>query len=237
MSHGRHDIDAIGAMTAITAMTAIFSRARKMLSGSLLYLLALGLGGFLLTGCASTIRSDVIAFHEWPAELPDRSFTFSRTPEQAASLEYRMYEDQVRNELSRLGFIPDVDRKGSALTVALSYGMRMAQVVVTEPAYDPFWYGPGFYPGWGWRRGRYPYDPYWGPPMRQTAYPIYSRSLHVVITRTAEPARPLYEVEVVSEGENGNLSEAMPYMIRSAFDNFPGQSGVLHSVKLKVEPR
>lgn len=193
MSQSQDTIDATSAPGATSGgiRGTISSRARGLLGKSLLYLLALGLGANLLTGCASTIRSDVIAFHEWPAELPDRSFTFARTPEQAASLEYRTYEDQVRNELSRLGFIPDADHKGAALTVALAYGVRMVQVVVTEPAYDPFWYGPGFYPGWGWRRGRYPYDPFWGQPLRQTAYPVYSRSLHIIIARTAEPARPL----------------------------------------------
>jgi hypothetical protein len=76
--------------------------------------------GMLLTGCATTIRSDVIAFHQWPTDMPGSTFTFTRTPEQEASLEYRDYEDMVRTELSRLGYIPEVDRRGSTLTVVWS---------------------------------------------------------------------------------------------------------------------
>ena len=30
----------------------------------------------LLTGCATTIRSDVTAFHDWPAQLHDQSYVF-----------------------------------------------------------------------------------------------------------------------------------------------------------------
>ena len=191
--------------------------------------------GILLTGCATTIQSDVIAFHEWPGDLPDRTFAFKRTPAQEASLEYRSYEDMVRNELSRLSYIPDTEGRGTALVVTLSYDVRAAQLLVAQP-YDPFWYGPGFYPGWGWRhRGPYPaYDPFWGPPMQPAVYPIYSRRLHIVIARTSDK-KTLYEVEVVSEGNNAVLSTAMPYMVRSAFSDFPGQSGVMHSVRLKME--
>jgi hypothetical protein len=191
-------------------------------------------GLLVLSGCASTIQSDVIAFHQWPAEMPNRTFAFTRTAEQDASLEYRSYEDLVRNELTRLGYIPDTEKRGAALSVALSYEVRAAQIVVTEP-YDPFWYGPGFYPGWGWRHGGYPYyDPFFRPPMQQTVYPFYTRRLHIMITG-AKDKKPLYEVEVSSEGRNAALSTAMPYMVRSAFSDFPGQSGVMHRVKLKID--
>ena len=192
--------------------------------------------GALLTGCATTIQSDVIAFHQWPADMPgaNSTFAFQRTAEQDASLEYRTYEDMVRNELLRLGYIADTEKRGAALTVAISYDVRAVQVVVDQP-YDPFWYGPGFYPGWGWRHGGYPfYDPFFGPPMRQTVYPIYTRRLHIAITGTADK-KPLYEVEVASEGRNAALPAAMPYMIRSAFADFPGQSGVMHRIKLKMD--
>lgn len=189
--------------------------------------------GSLLTGCASTVQSDVIAFHNWSAAPADKTFSFARTPDQNASLEYRSYEDMVRNELSRLGYIPDTENRSTALAVALSYEVRTSQIVVNQP-YDPFWYGPGFYPGWGWRQGGYGYyDPFFSPPMQQTVYPIYTRRMHVLITGVADK-QPLYEVEVVSEGRDSGLSNVMPYMIRSAFTDFPGQSGVMHRVKLKT---
>ena len=30
----------------------------------------------LLGGCATTIRSDVTTFNQWPAQLPDKSYAF-----------------------------------------------------------------------------------------------------------------------------------------------------------------
>jgi hypothetical protein len=191
--------------------------------------------GVLLTACATTIQSDVIAFHQWPADLPVRTFAFSRTPEQDASLEYRTYEVMVRNALSRLGYIPDTEQHGAALIVTISYDVRGEHVVITEP-YDPFYYGAGFYPGWGWQYGGpSPYfDPFYGPPMRQSIYPIYTRHLHIAITG-ASGKKALYEVDVVSEGGRPGLAFAMPYMIRSAFLDFPGQSGVMRRVRLKMD--
>lgn len=54
----------------------------------------------LLSGCAtSTIRSNVTAFNEWPASLPDKSFVFERTKAQDQDLEYRSYENLVRAEV------------------------------------------------------------------------------------------------------------------------------------------
>ncbi len=38
----------------------------------------------LLQGCATTptISSDVTAFHEWPAQMQDKSYAFERSKEQ-----------------------------------------------------------------------------------------------------------------------------------------------------------
>lgn len=34
----------------------------------------------LLSGCATTLRSNVTVFHEWPSDLPDKSYTFETLP-------------------------------------------------------------------------------------------------------------------------------------------------------------
>src|SRR3569832_2445551 len=58
----------------------------------------------LAVGCASpVIRSQVTAFHEWPADLPDKSFTFKRTTNQKNNLEYRNYEQLGRAGRRRRG--------------------------------------------------------------------------------------------------------------------------------------
>jgi hypothetical protein len=58
----------------------------------------------LLGGCATTIRSDVTTFNQWPAQLPDKSYAFEAPPPQDNTLELQSYENLVRAQLARLGF-------------------------------------------------------------------------------------------------------------------------------------
>ena len=36
----------------------------------------MALSALLLGGCATTIRSDVPTFHQWPAQIQDKSYVF-----------------------------------------------------------------------------------------------------------------------------------------------------------------
>jgi len=65
---------------------------------------------------------------------------------------------------------------------------------------------------------------------------LYQRRLNVAITRAGD-GQKLYDVTVVSEGKTNSLPAVMPYMVRSAFTDFPGKSGVPHQVELKVEEK
>lgn len=191
----------------------------------------------LLSGCASTITSDVIAFHTWPQTLSDKSFVFAPGPQQEGDLEYRNYAQLIGSELLRLGFTDgqELDGKVPALTVRFYTGISAGTLVVTEPVYDPYFYGPGY--GWGpsrpWRRDPF-YDPFWLRPMQQTAYPVFHRKLHLSIEQT-RTNKKLYEVTVDSTGYEGTLPMAMPYMVRSAFADFPGPSGVVRHVQMEVK--
>lgn len=201
----------------------------------------------LLAGCASrTIKSDVTAFHEWPASLPDKTYVFERTKDQDNSLEYRNYENLVRGELNRLGFVEASTAQTPTLKASLNYDIRSRDVheiypvvVNPYPAYmSPYWYGPA------WRGSYYSpfygpfYDPFWyGPPVvqqRESKYQVFTRQLRVVLAKVAD-GKKLYETTVVSEGSNGSLPTVMPYLVRSAFADFPGKSGVPHRVELKLQ--
>ena len=57
----------------------------------------------LLSGCATTIRSDVTTFHQWPAQIEDKSYAFEAPLQQDDTLEWRAYQDLVRGQLARLG--------------------------------------------------------------------------------------------------------------------------------------
>lgn len=203
----------------------------------------LAASGLLLTGCATTtVQSEVTAFHEWPAQLQDKSYVFERTRDQDNNLEYRNYENLVRAELNRLGFTEASTAQPPRLKIMLSYSIRARDVhevypVVVNPypapIMNPYWYGPAW-------RGYYSpfYDPFWyGPPIveqREENYQLYTRQLRIVMAQVAD-GKKLYETTVVSEGRNGSLAAVMPYMVKSAFADFPGKNGVPHRVELKMQ--
>lgn len=204
------------------------------------WLIAIVMGAIsiLVSGCATTVQSNVTTFHEWPASLPDKHYVFERTREQNNNLEYLNYENLVREQLNRLGFAEASPSTKPTLKVSLGYSIDSRDVrevypVAVNPYPYPYWYGPAW-------RGYYGpfYDPFWyGPPMveqRVAQYRLYTRHLRVVIARMAD-GRQLYETTVVSEGTNGSLAAVMPYMVRAAFADFPGKSGVPHRVELKMQ--
>ncbi len=210
-----------------------------MRRGLLLILAAM----LLLSGCASTmIRSDVTAFHEWPAQLPGKSFVFERTRAQDNNLEYSSYENLVRAELLRLGFTETAINAKPALKVTLAYQVTDRDVRLVQPiVVHPGGWGPGYYgPRWPGYRYYDPffYDPFWyAPPVvsyQESNYRLYKRQLQVAIARTAD-AKKLFDVTVVSEGQHPSLAAVMPYMVKSAFSEFPGPSGVPRRVELEFK--
>lgn len=199
----------------------------------------------VLTGCASpTIRSEVTSFHDWPADFSARSFAFAQTREQENNLEHRSYETLVRDQLLRLGFTEAHPPQSAALKVSMQYGIegrdvRVVEPVYTDPYYGPAW-GPFFGPRWGYPG--YPgfygpfYDPLWYGPvqMMDRSYVLYTRNLRITIVRAAD-SRQLFDVTVVSQGTNGSLPAVMPYLVQSAFTDFPGPNGVPRRIELKMQ--
>ncbi|MFT5534030.1 MAG: hypothetical protein ACI8WM_001697 [Burkholderiaceae bacterium] len=194
----------------------------------------------LLSGCASTVRSNVTVFSDWPAALPDQTYVFERTEVQDKDLEYLNYENLVRNEVRRLGLTEAETGKSPTLKIILSYNVNETTVRSVQPVYiDPFFYGGGFYGGGFYSRRHFGfgYDPFFrGPPIvnyQERFYQVYQRQLHVLIGRHAD-GKSLYDVRVRSQGKNPSLSVVMPYMVRSAFTEFPGKNGVARTIDLKI---
>jgi hypothetical protein len=203
---------------------------------------------FLLTGCASTIRSEVTAFHQWPKDSATQSFVFERSDAEEKDLEYRNYENLVRAQLQKLGLRDAGASETPALQVKFNASIkgrdvRVIETVLVDSWYGTPWYGPGFYPGFypGWSAAPglgYPYGPMW-PTMpvareQERRYTVFHRELKIKISDTAS-GQPLYEVTVRSDGKEGNLARVMPYLVQSAFADFPGKNGVPYVVDLKMK--
>lgn len=201
----------------------------------------------LLSGCATTIRSDVTVFHEWPAQLPDKSYVFDAAPPAHDTLEYRNYLGMLRGQLAQLGFTEAADPNQAKLKVAMQFSTIDIPVRVIES--DPYWVGPGWSgPGWGrygyggpWGYGRYGgfyrpyYDPFFYGPveLRETIRHQYERHLRVTIN-TVE-GKKLFDVTVQNTSTKAATPFVMPALLTSAFAGFPGENGVPHRVTLQLE--
>ncbi|MGZ9046892.1 MAG: DUF4136 domain-containing protein [Telluria sp.] len=202
----------------------------------------------LLSGCATTIRSDVTTFHQWPAELQDKTYVFEAPPPQDDTLEWRSYQNLVRGELARLGFTDAGAAGKPSMSVSMRFTTTDIPVRVIQPVFshfDHYWMPhPGFRPyrrgPYGYWRGWYSpfYDPFWygTPAYQETIQHHYRRALQVGIKSVADGKR-LFDVTVHNMSRRASTPEIMPALVHSAFLEFPGVSGVARRVELKREAR
>lgn len=208
----------------------------------LVLLLALPL---LFAGCASTIRSEVTAFSQWPADAAGRSFAFAHRDGDDKSLERQLYENLVRAQLIKVGLRDPAPGEAEQLSVRVDYEissreLRVMETVLVDPWYGTPWYGPGFYnPYWG-MPGYYShfYGPMWpNMPVTRTQerrFTVFHRELKINISEATRNL-PWYDVTVRSDGEEGNLAVLMPYLAEAAFRDFPGANGVPRVVEMKMK--
>ena len=199
----------------------------------------------LLGGCATTYRSDVTTFHQWPAQMADKSYVFEVPPQQDDTLEWRSYQELVRGELARLGF-RDANGATPALTVSMRFTTTDIPVPVLEPVMSPF-YSPMVHPmgRFGYRGfhrrywgGWYSpfYDPFWSPAYQVSVEHQYRRELQVSI-KQASDARRLFDVTVHNTSRELSTPQVMPALVRSAFADFPGPSGAARRVEVTLDEK
>jgi hypothetical protein len=199
----------------------------------------MALSALLLGGCATTIRSDVTTFHQWPAQIQDKSYVFEVPPSFDNTLEYQSYQNLVRGQLAQLGF-REANMGAPALKVAMRFTTTEVPVRVLQPVSpmfdDPFFYrsGPRFGPR-GRFVGRYHpfYDPFWSPfPAYQVSIENqYRRELQLSIKDRSD--KRLFDVTVHNMSEDPSTPEVMPALVHSAFAGFPGPSGTVRRVELQ----
>ena len=192
----------------------------------------------LLGGCATTIRSEVTTFNQWPAQLSDKSYAFAAPPPQDNTLELQSYENLVRGQLNRLGF--HEAPQAPALRVSMRFSTIDVPTQVVYPSFAPMYpYSPRFaYLGWhrrywgGWYSPFY--DPLWGP---YPAYDVenehrYHRQLQIAIASATDGKR-LFDVTVRNVSKQMSTPAVMPALVQSAFQDFPGPNGGSRVVELK----
>jgi len=199
----------------------------------------------LLSGCATTIRSDVTAFNAWTAEARDQTYAFEAPQGADDTLEYRSYQVLVSRELEKLGLHQATADQSAKLLVGMKFSTIDHPVRIVE-AQDSFMVGPYWGPGWGrygWGYSRLGYRPYFYDPFRYGA-PLmvterikheYQRQLRITINAT--DGRKLYDVTVNNTSRVAATPQVMPALVQSAFTGFPGENGVPRRVDLELKPQ
>jgi len=184
----------------------------------------------LLSACTPTVRSEVVVFHE--NGLP-RGQTIRVEPvdtDKIRSLEFRNYAGLIREQLSRIGYVPvEATDTDVELIAELDYSVEPGPVDVRIDRRSPRVHYHFYY-------GRY-YDPFyfglnnaWAPHIYTT--PTYLRKLTMNII-DADTGDRIFEGRVQSEGDHSELPEVMPYLVTALFANFPGESGVTKVVTIE----
>lgn len=206
-------------------------------------------GTLLLSGCATTLRSDVTVFHQWPAELQEKSYVFETPAPAEDTLEYRSYQNLVSGELAKLGFTLAPSSDQAKLRVGMQFSTIDRPYKVLE-ASDPFYMGPYWgsygFPRYHYYPGRYRYRyygfrPYYDPwmyrPMtfREVIQHNYERNLRVTINNMQ--GQKLFDVTVNNTSRKQSTPLVMPALVQSAFTGFPGESGKAKRVELELKPQ
>ncbi|MFZ6675535.1 hypothetical protein [Undibacterium sp. Xuan67W] len=197
------------------------------------------------TGCATTVSSRVSVFHEWPAELKNKSFVVDKSEKQANSPEFKAYEQLLLEKLNQIGLIEAnsadaASTTGAALSVTMNYASNLSEIQLSSPwdlaLYDPFWRmhfnrgmvlyrRPFFYP-------RYYTDSLLMQDISVRRY--YLHQLEVTITDKVS-GKKMSEIKASTEQLNPEINTSMHYLMDSAFLHFPGVSGSTVEVELPAE--
>ena len=189
---------------------------------------ALLVAAVVLTGCASvTVDSEVNAFSKLsPTAVVNSSYRFEALPsQQIEPARQAKVEGAAQIALQKVG----LTRNDSAARYSVQIGVRSAEVL--RGAYsgywdhgfggfsgfgrfgDPYWrssfYGPGFYPGFGFHSPFYP-----------SATASYRHEVTLLL-RDVASQQVVFETRAVHEGFWRDTERLLPALLEAALRDFP----------------
>ena len=203
-----------------------------------------------LSACMTGSPVQVSRFQAMPAPSGQTFVVQAAKAEDRGGLEFSQYADQVRRNLTALGYSEARSAQDASFVVTLDYGVdqgRERVVATPDPFSDPWGYrgfgyrpyysrwGYGAYGGfgryrspffWGW------HDPFWGG-YDVTSYTLYTSYLDMDIRRTADN-QSLFEGHAQARSQSNELPRLVPNLIEAMFTGFPGNSG--ETVRITVMP-
>lgn len=198
----------------------------------------------ILSGCETVgevapnrVTSHVEVFHQLQ---PSLTLSYSLMPfkEQEGKLEFATYANKVKEQLLAKGFV-EAPADKAEVVVFIEYGIDDGKEVISS---YPIWGQTGVASSTTYgnvtaygNTGRYSGTTYNTPSYgvvgsgtsSDTVYKRYFK-LEMIDNKNylaTKKLKNIYEAKVVSVGSTNSLTKIMPYMIRSLFDEFPGDSG------------
>lgn len=187
-----------------------------------------------LSGCA-LLRSQVAVLHQLPTDLSGTTYVMIPFKEQEKSLEHKVYEEAVRQELNAKGFRETTVDQAQTV-VFLAYGVNTGRrvhssypIIGQTGATTCSTFDGTPHPSYGCRDSN-PWPTYGVVGTRETSQTEYTRNLRLDIVDKQALAKgnvkKLYEGRVLSSGFSDQLDKVLPKMVKALFEDFPGQSGI-----------
>ena len=179
----------------------------------------------MLAGCTS-VQSNVTRFHKLEKDPKNQYGTYSVfiPEEKKTSLEFAAHVDMFKKELNTHGFQEQPNSALADYRAFFNYSVRASGSSTTT--FTPQMQGTSAFAK-GFNSV--------GPSASTT-----SENLRTVLFSLAKftpglPTQTVYEATLVSVGSNGQINTVMPVLIKSIFQDFPGNSGETIRVVLPLE--
>ena len=216
----------------INKQTLLQQLARWLLTAAMLGLLA---------ACASPITTKVTSFNQWPTDTAGASFSFIRPADAMNDLEQQSYEKTIQIELEKLDLKRAALGQLGRLQVDVVTGNGTQNRTYRQPVYrDNLLYHPPYRDAAGnVFLGFWAADPFGSRYVgdRTVVRSVRVSNLRLRLLDTAGAAsnagkpRAVFESRVAYEGDVEDLATLMPFLVRAALNDFPGQSGKVVSIK------
>ena len=187
----------------------------------------------LLAACAGPITAKVTSFNQWPADAAGSTFSYITPADKAGDLEQEAYQGYVRAELERLGLKRAAPNQIGRFQVDLVTGNGSRQRKYREAIYQDYYV---FHPPYRDAAGNV-FPGFWAPDRfgsryvgdREVVRTVQVSNLRVRLldSHGSPPGKPraVFESRAAYEGDNPDLPDLVPYLVRAVFDGFPGTNG------------
>jgi hypothetical protein len=182
----------------------------------------------ILSGCASTISSQVTRYHDWNA-ANSKNLRIVANEKQSGDAEFQFFSDMLSEKLKAKQFTVSNDDKAN-LKVSLEYDTNLASAQVDpwlSSAYFPNWRRP-MYVGWPYYAPFSRFDPFFD---RYNVRQMFAHQIKLVIS-DSQSGKVLFDGRASTESYQRDIGRFISYLMDSALYNFPGTNGKTEEVTL-----